>query len=139
MPYSLLGIPFLGKFFARNDKANEFDNDTWIQSAPTISLFQWDHGKHQQHFKHGSTYLPELLTNEGERYFTAFCICISKFADDKINYAFSSAFITSPDGIPETHTIPNDDNDEINEVQWYIPAHVHQNEQQINVFVSVNQ
>jgi hypothetical protein len=24
-PYSLLGIPFLGKYFARNDEANEFD------------------------------------------------------------------------------------------------------------------
>jgi hypothetical protein len=37
--YSPLGIPFLGKYFARNDKANEFDNDTWIQSVSTTSLF----------------------------------------------------------------------------------------------------
>ena len=29
-PYSLLGIPFLGRYFAKNDEANEFDNDTWI-------------------------------------------------------------------------------------------------------------
>ena len=29
-PHSLLGIPFLGKYFAKNNKANEFDNDTWI-------------------------------------------------------------------------------------------------------------
>ena len=64
-PYSLLSIPFLGKYFARNDEANEFDEQTWIQSASTSSFFQWDHGKHQQHFKHG-TFLPELLTNEGE-------------------------------------------------------------------------
>ncbi len=49
--------------------------------------------------------------------------------DDKINYAFSLAFTTSPDGIPQPHVIPNDGNDEINEVQWYTPAHVHQNEQ----------
>jgi hypothetical protein len=49
--------------------------------------------------------------------------------DDKINYAFSLAFTKSPDGIPQPHIIPNDDNDEINEVQWYTPAHVHQNEQ----------
>jgi hypothetical protein len=34
-PYSLLGIPFLGKYFARNDNANEFDKTTWIQSAST--------------------------------------------------------------------------------------------------------
>jgi hypothetical protein len=29
-PYSLLGIPFLDKYFARNDEANEFDEQTWI-------------------------------------------------------------------------------------------------------------
>jgi hypothetical protein len=29
-PYSQLGIPFLGKFFAKNDNANEFDENTWI-------------------------------------------------------------------------------------------------------------
>jgi hypothetical protein len=100
LPYSLLGIPFLGKYFARNDEANKLDEQTsYIQSASTTSLFQWDYVKHQQHFKHGSTYLPELLTNEGETYFTTFCTCISNFLDDKINYAFSSAFTTSPDGI----------------------------------------
>ncbi len=27
-PYSLLGIPFLGKYFARNDEANELDEQT---------------------------------------------------------------------------------------------------------------
>ncbi len=128
-PYSLLGIPFLGKYFARNDEANEFDEQTWIQSASTTFLFQWDHGKHQRHFKHGTTYFPKLLTNEGETYFTAFCIRISTFVDDKINYAFSLAFTTSPDGIPQPHVIPNDDDDEIDEVQWYPPAHVRQNEQ----------
>jgi hypothetical protein len=49
--------------------------------------------------------------------------------DDKINYAFSLAFTTSPDSIPQPHIIPNDDDDEIDEVQWYTPAHVRQNEQ----------
>ncbi len=128
LPYSLLGIFFLGKYFATNDTAVEFDDDTWIQPASTTSPFQWEHGKHQQHFKHGSPYLPELLTNEGESYLTAFCTCISKFVDDKINNAFSSAFTTSPDGTPQPHVIPNDDDDEIDEVQWYTPAHVCQNE-----------
>jgi hypothetical protein len=47
--------------------------------------------------------LPELLTNEGETYLTAFCTCTSKFVNDKINYAFSLAFTTSPDGIPQHH------------------------------------
>jgi hypothetical protein len=98
-------------------------------SASTSSFFQWDHGKHQQHFKHEKTYFPELLTKEGETYLKAFCTCISKFVNDKINYAFSSAFTTSPDGIPQPHVIPNDDDDEIDEAKWYTPAHVHQNEQ----------
>jgi hypothetical protein len=40
LPYSLLGIPFLGKYFANNDEANKFDEQTWIQSASTSSLFQ---------------------------------------------------------------------------------------------------
>ncbi len=43
-----------------------------------------------------------------------------------INYAFSLAFIMSPDGVPQPHVIPNDDEDEIDEVQWYTPAHTHQ-------------
>jgi hypothetical protein len=71
----------------------------------------------------------ELLTNEGETYFTAFCTRISKFGDYKINYAFSLALTTSPNGIPQPNVILNDDDDEMDEVQWYTPAHVHQNEQ----------
>ena len=47
--------------------------------------------------------------------------------DDKINYAFSLAFTMSPDGVPQPHVIPNDDDDEIDEVQLYTPVHVHQN------------
>jgi hypothetical protein len=46
-----------------------------------------------------------------------------------MNYAFSLAFTTSPDGIPQPHVISNDDDDVINEVQWYTPAHVRQHEQ----------
>ncbi len=37
------------------------------------------------------------------------------------------AFTMSPDGVPQPHVIPSDDDDEINEVQWYTPAHAHQN------------
>ncbi len=49
--------------------------------------------------------------------------------DDKINYAFLLAFTKSPDDIPQPHVIPNDDDDDMDEVQWYTPAHVRQNEQ----------
>ncbi len=73
--------------------------------------------------------MPELLINKGERYFTVFCTCMSKFVDNKINYAFSLAFTTSPGGIPQPHVIPNDDDDKMDEVQWYTPVHVRQNEQ----------
>jgi hypothetical protein len=40
-PYSLLSTPFLGKYFARNDEANEFNEQTWIQYASTSSLLVW--------------------------------------------------------------------------------------------------
>jgi hypothetical protein len=74
--------------------------------------------------------LPELFANEGETYFTAFCSCISILFNVKINYAFSLVFTTSFDSIPQPHIIPNDDHgDEMDEVQWYTPAHVCQNEQ----------
>jgi hypothetical protein len=79
-----------------------------------------------------TTHFKSLLLyddDEAETYFTAFCTRISKFVDDKINYAFSSAFTTSPDGIPQPHIIPNDDNDEMDEVKWYTSAHTRQNEQ----------
>jgi hypothetical protein len=72
------------------------------------------------------SHLSELLTNEGESYFVAFCTSISRFMDHKINYAFSFAFTMSPDGVPQPRIIPNDNADKINEVQWYIPANVHQ-------------
>ncbi len=49
--------------------------------------------------------------------------------DDKINYSLSTTFTTSSDSIPQPHIIPNDDDDEINEIRWYTPAHVYQNEQ----------
>ncbi len=45
----------------------------------------------------------------------------------------------SPDGVSQPHVIPNDDDNEIDGVQWYTPAHAHQNKIQINLFVSANQ
>jgi hypothetical protein len=62
--------------------------------------------------------LPEKKTKEGEKYFKAFCSWISKFVDDKINYAFSLAFTRSPDGIPQPYVIPHDDDDDMDEVTW---------------------
>jgi hypothetical protein len=42
---------------------------------------------------------------------------MSKLVDDKTNYAFSSAFTTSPEVIPQSHITPNDDDDEMDKVQ----------------------
>ncbi len=42
------------------------------------------------------------------------------------------AFTISPDGIPQPHIIPNYDDDEMDEVLWYTPAHARQNEQSNN-------
>jgi hypothetical protein len=46
LPYSRSGILFLGKYFATIDEADEFNEQTWIQSSTTTFLLQWDHGKH---------------------------------------------------------------------------------------------
>ncbi len=68
-----------------------------LSGAPKILLYctEYNRPTTQWHFKHGITHLPELLTNEGETYFTVFCTHILKFVDDKINYLFSLAFTTN--------------------------------------------
>jgi hypothetical protein len=48
LPYSLLGIPFLGKYFARSNPNESRDEETWILSRSSKSHFTWDHGKHEQ-------------------------------------------------------------------------------------------
>ncbi len=58
--------------------------------------------------------------------------------DDKINCAFSLAFTTSPGSIPQPHVIPNDDDDEIDEVQGIHLQMCFKMKDLINVFVSVN-
>ena len=93
-PDSLLGIPFLSKFFA---KEGEFlDDETWILTRATRSHFQWDHGKHERHFQHGQSMFPELWLYQGNSYWKSFCVRMKQFLDDKVNYAFSSAFSIKP-------------------------------------------
>ena len=121
-PYSLLGIPFLGQYFGSNTD-DTYDEGTWIRSASTSSHFVWDHGKHERHFVHGPSNLPELLTNEGNTYFSAFCTRFSTFLNDRVHYAFSSAFTISPDGVHQPPAIISQEveEDEFPEVQWYNP------------------
>ena len=60
-PYSLLSIPFLSKFFAKHSGDKEvYDDGTWILTHANKSQFTWDHGKHERHFRHGESELPEL-------------------------------------------------------------------------------
>jgi hypothetical protein len=41
----------------------------------------------------------------------------------KSTMPFHWAFTTSPEGIPQPHIIPNDNNDIMDQVKWYTPAH----------------
>jgi hypothetical protein len=52
-PYSLLGIPFLGEYFAKDNPNESRDEETWILSRSSQSQFTWDHGQHERHFVHG--------------------------------------------------------------------------------------
>ncbi len=46
--------------------------------------------------------------------------------DDKVNNAFSLAYTIPHDGVPQPHVIPFDNDKEVNDIQKYTPAHVHQ-------------
>ena len=72
-PYSLLGIPFLGEYFARGNPKESQDEELLFLSRSSKSHFTWDHGKHERHFVRGDSSLPELICNEGQSYFTSFC------------------------------------------------------------------
>jgi len=60
-PINLIGIPFLGDYFGKNDKVPNSDDDgTWVKSSASRSQFTWDYRKNERHFSHGSSRLPEL-------------------------------------------------------------------------------
>jgi hypothetical protein len=97
-PFILLGIPFLRKFFAKSaDTGDIFDDETWILTQATDSRFTWDYGKHERHFQHGDSILPELWLYEGTAYFSAFCSRLRGYLNDKVSYTFSSAFSHPPE------------------------------------------
>jgi len=69
-PYSLLGILFLSKFFAKHSGDKDiYDDSTWILTHANKSQFTWDHSKHECHFHHGESELPELWLYKGTSYF----------------------------------------------------------------------
>ena len=92
---NILGVPALGTFFGDSaDDASDIraSDGTTIKSGGTRSHFVWDHGKHERHFRHGSSLMPELFLYVGNGYFNAFCTRVHKVLSDKISYAFSSAY-----------------------------------------------
>ena len=126
-PINILGVPFLGKHFG--DQSSDFDemDGTTVCSGSTKSRFVWDHSKHERHFMHGLSELPELYLYVGTGYFNAFTTRINKFVGDKIHYAFSSAFSLDPNpqiGDPtnlEAMIGPEGDNE--NPISdWYCPT-----------------
>ena len=85
-PLNILGVPALGTFF--EDCADTSDmlasDGTIIKSGATRSHFVWDHGKHERHFIHGISQMPELLLYVGNAYFNAFCTCVHNMLSDKV-------------------------------------------------------
>ncbi|EJK58187.1 hypothetical protein THAOC_21711, partial [Thalassiosira oceanica] len=96
-PFNILGIPFLGEFFAKPEDPHGYDPETTITSNSAESKFVWDHGKHVRHFEHPSSRLPELHLNTGFGYFYSFCNRIRNTYNDRVHYAFSTACTTACD------------------------------------------
>ncbi len=91
-PFNICGIPYLGKFFGKNDPIPSLDDDgTKITSSASRSHLVWDHGKHERHFSHGSRRLPELTLSTGYKYFSSFCTRVRRTYYDHVHFAFSSA------------------------------------------------
>ena len=110
--FNLLGIPKLAKFF--NDRnslpGDDMDSDgTTVKSSGCRSRLVWDHGQHMRTFTHGDSALPELLLFQGSRYFTAFCPRLRRSYDDKVAFAFSSAFSISPNQVEDAALVSDDE------------------------------
>ena len=77
---NILGVPALGMFFGNNANAGSPYNEdgTTIKLGATRSHFIWDHGKHERHFMHGYSLMPELHLYVGHGYLNAFCTRIHK-------------------------------------------------------------
>lgn len=104
-PYNIIGIPFLGSYFGKNDPIPSDDDDgTHIRSSANKSTFTWDHGRHERHFQHSAKRLPELTCEVGYGYFQAFATRIARGYDDTIHYAFSSAHTVSPEPSKQSPT-----------------------------------
>ena len=84
-PVNILGVPALGGFFKDFASSDAAMDGTTIKSGATKSHFVWDHGRHERHFVHGSTKMPELYLYVGHGYFNAFCTRVCKVLGDKVH------------------------------------------------------
>ena len=74
-----------------------FDNDgTTTKSGATRSHLVWDHGRHERHFMHVASHMPEPHLYVGHVHFDAFCTRIRESLGDKVIFAFSSAYSINP-------------------------------------------
>ena len=94
-PVNILGVPDLGTFFGDNSDATDplAEDGTTIKSVSTKSHFIWDHGRHERHFMHGSSRMPELYLYVGHGYFKAFCTRVHKFLSDKVHFNFPQSIL----------------------------------------------
>ena len=132
--YNLLGMPFLPKFFTKDDQ-DVYDDGTWILARANRPHFSWGQSKYEKHFQHRESLLPELWLYHGTSYFKAFCMSMKGYLDDTVHYEFSSAFTISPVTVqgnkgdwPEATLVSDDeDSDEDNSsikndsTFWYKP------------------
>ena len=107
---NIIGVPALGTFFGENYNAGSPYNKggTTIKLGDTRSHFICDHGKHERHFMHGSSLMPEIHLYVGHGYFNTFFTFIHKLLRDKVHYAFLSAYSIDPSAATtEPHVIPS--------------------------------
>ena len=85
-PFNILGVPFLADYFGDSGLQG-----TTVLSGATESLLVWDHGKHERHFTHGQTRIPELHLNTGFGKFASFSRRLANYYNDNVHYSFSTA------------------------------------------------
>ena len=128
-PLNILGVPALGSFFGDSADAIEViaADGTNIKSGATKSNLVWDDGKHERHFLHGSSQMPELFLYASNGSFNAFCTRVHKMLSDKVHYAFSSAYSIHPTTTAQEPSNPHLISDEDGELEedgpysWYQP------------------
>ena len=101
-----MGVIALGTFFGDNSDATYYisEDRTTIKAGSTKSYLIWDHGRHERHFMHASSRMPELYLYVGHGYFKAIYTIANNFFSDKVHFAFSSSYSIGPQTSDVIHT-----------------------------------